>query len=507
MTDIQIINSMNQSIISKITDFKNKEIKKNDLNSFMLLNLCHILKTTKKIKEKNDIIKKKQEIEIQKSLSKIKSYHGNIKYDPKELQTNPIMSKLLNPTLESYIPISEISYSTEIQFYKKNSDKCNFNESILFKKKGKKDSENEEKELDFEEPPIIFLKNSINLEKIREKNYINLNINKHPFNNINIINENKNEKKENKKYENDLIELINKDDEELFKNEDNENQYKNLLFIELTSSFDDDNKDDIGNNDDNNNIQLDFKKIESLFYLDDIFLNQRLSKRNSSDIYNNFSSISDSTSFGSRNTSGCEGKVLVNKEIYQNEFVNYMSYEFFKKCFEQMSIDYLRYMLVIYSNAITASKKCFFCEDKMFINIMKSFVLKVGISSKKFYEKIIQNLLNNCGHDGDNLCNFENFLKSFASILKLKDENSVLKYKFIISLFRFGEEDINIKHINIFLQLIRGKMVYDADIYDEFHNNLIKRYDRIYSSEIGMNFKYRNILICLESFFDKKCNH
>ena len=72
MTDIQIINSMNQSIISKITDFKNKEIKKNDLNSFMLLNLCHILKTTKKLKAKNDKIKKKQEIEIQKSLSKIK---------------------------------------------------------------------------------------------------------------------------------------------------------------------------------------------------------------------------------------------------------------------------------------------------------------------------------------------------------------------------------------------------------------------------------------------------
>ena len=489
---------MNQSIVNKITEFKNKEIKKNDLNSFMLLNLCHILKTTNKIKSKNSIIKKKQEIEIKKSLSKIKSYHGNVNYNPKELQSSPIMNELLNPTLESYIPISEISYSTEIQFYKKNSDKCNFNESILFKKKGKKDLENEEKEIDFEEPPIIFLKNAINVEKILAKNSINIEHKLH--NKINIINE----KKENKNYEKDLIDLINKDDEELFKNEDNENQYKNLLFYELTSSFDEDNKDDIGNNDDN--IQLDFKKIESLFYLDDIFSNQRLSKRNSSDMYNNFSSISDSTSFGSRNTSGCDGKVLVNKEIYQNEFANYMSYEFFKKCFEQMNIDYLRYMLVIYSNAITTSKKCFFCEEKMFINLMKSFILKVGISNKKLYEKIVQNLLNNCG-SFDNLFNFENFVKSFTSILKLKDENAILKYKFIISLFRFGEEDINIKHINIFLQLIRGKMMYDADIYDEFHNNLIKRYDRIYSNEIGMNFKYGNILICLESFFDKKCNH
>ena len=52
MSEIQIVNSMNQSIIDKLTEFKNKQIKKNDLNSFMLLNLCHILKTTNKIKLK-----------------------------------------------------------------------------------------------------------------------------------------------------------------------------------------------------------------------------------------------------------------------------------------------------------------------------------------------------------------------------------------------------------------------------------------------------------------------
>ena len=484
MTEIHIVNAMNQSIINKLIDFKNKEIKKNEINSFMLANLCHILKTTNKIKSKNKNIQKKQDIEIKKSLSKIKSYHGKINYNPKELESNPIMNKLQNPTLETYIPISEISYSTEIQFYKKNTDKCNFNESLLFMKKEKKEIENEEKEIDFEEPPIIFLKNSNDIKKLKKvKNSINY------INDINSINTIKNN-------QDDLIDLINKDDEELFKKEDNERHYKNLLFIELINSFDEENKEELGNED----LELDFKKIESLFYLDDIIENQRLSKRNSSDIYNNFSSISGSTSFGSRNTSGCDGKVLLNKEIYQNEFINYMSFEFFNKYFEQMSIDYLRYMLVIYSNAIRCSKKCFFCEEKMFINIMKSFILKIGISSKKLYEKMVQSLFNK----KQVICSFENFVSSFSNILKLKDENSILKYKFIISLFRFGEEDINVKHINIFLQLIRGKMIFDSDIYDEFHHNLIKRYDRMYSNEIGTNFKFRNILICLESLFNKK---
>jgi hypothetical protein len=71
----------------------------------MIVNLCHILKTTNKIKKKNEEIKIKQEIEIKKSLSKIKSYHGSINYDPNELESIPIMKKLLNPTLELYIKI------------------------------------------------------------------------------------------------------------------------------------------------------------------------------------------------------------------------------------------------------------------------------------------------------------------------------------------------------------------------------------------------------------------
>ena len=492
MTEIQVMNSMNQSIISKITEFKNKEIRKDDLNKFMLLNLCHILKTTNKIKSKNEIIQKKQDIEIKKSLSKIKSYNGCVNYNSNDLESKKIMKKLQNPTLESYIPISEISYSTEIQFYKKDSDKCNFNESLLFKKKEKKELEDEEKEIDFEEPPIIYLKHSNNVKNLKkEKNSLNMINSLNNINSINII----------KNSENELIELINKDDDELFNKDENENQYKNILFYELDNYFDECNNDYLCNDD---NIELDFKKIESLFYLDDIFLNQRLSRRNSSDIYNTVSSLSGSTSFGSRNTSGAE----INKEIYQNEFINFMSLDFFKKICEQMSIDYLRYMLVVYSNAITSSKKCFFCEDKMFMNIMKSFILKIGISSKKLYEKIIQNLLNSINNNKEEICNFENFVKSFSYILKSKEDNSILKYIFIISLFRFGEEeDINVKHINIFFQLIRGKMIYNADIYDEFQHNLIKRYDRIYSYDISTNFKFGKILICLESFFDKKGNH
>ena len=67
MTDIQIMNAMNKSVIGKITEFKNKEIKKDDLNHFMFINLSYILKQKKRIQTKNDKIKKQQNIEINKT--------------------------------------------------------------------------------------------------------------------------------------------------------------------------------------------------------------------------------------------------------------------------------------------------------------------------------------------------------------------------------------------------------------------------------------------------------
>ena len=474
MTQIQMILSMNKSIINKITEFKNKEIKKDELNKYLLVSLSRTLKSIEKIKESNKEIQRQQDIEIKKSLSTIKSYHGKIDYSSKDLESKPIMKRLINPTLESYIPVSEISYSTEIQFYKKDFDKCNFNESLLFEATKKKDLDNEEKEIEFEESPIIFIKHDNNLKKLKNEN-------------INSIKGNY-----------DIADLIEKDDDEIFIKEDKDDQFKNLFYFDLMNSFDEDNKEDIEIN--KEDIELDFKKMEYSFYLDDIFSNQRSSKRNSLHVFNTLSNASNSTSFGSRGNSKSDSKSSINKDLYDSEFTNYMSFESFNKWCQQMSIDYLRYMLVVYSNILNNSKKFTFCEEQKFINLIKSFILKIGISSKKVYEKIIDNVL----RDKDDIINFEKFIKSFSHILKLKDENSVLKYKFIMSLFRFAEEDINVKHLNIYFQLIKGKMIYDSELFDELNNNLIQRYDRVYSTEIGANFKFRNILLILETFFYKK---
>ena len=75
-----------------------------------------------------------------------------------------------------------------------------------------------------------------------------------------------------------------------------------------------------------------------------------------------------------------------------------------------------------------------------------------------------------------------------------------------MSLFRFtDEEEINAKHINIFLQLIKGKLTYDLELWEDFNNNLIERFDRIYSYDMRVNFNFMKIL--LSTFFDKISKH
>ncbi len=480
MTEIQIINAMNQSVINKLTEFKNKELKKDELNKFMLINLSYILKKTKEIKTKTEKIKKEQDIEINKSLSKIKSYTEKFVFNQEELENKPIMKKMINQTLEVYIPLSEISYTTEINLYNEKSGKSKFNESILFKLREEKDSESDEKEIQFEEAPITFIKFTNDQEKIKYKD-----------NYLNHVNDN-------------FIDLINKYDEDIIPKKDDNDQYNTNLFYELINSFDEGDKEDL----DNNCINLDFKEIKSTFYLDEIY-NRKSYKRNSNENYITTSSLSGSTSFGSGSGSFSYNHPLF-KEIFDSEFVNYISYDTFKKYLKLMSVDYLRYMLVIYSNTITKAKRWFYLEEKMFINCMKAFILKIGISSKKLYENITQSLFNGLNKEKENkenICSFENFLKSFSKILKFKEDNIVLKYKFILSLFRLGEEDINIKHVNIFLQLIKGEAVYDIELWDELNRSLVVKYDKIYPDDPGPNFRFDKMLICLESFFDKNMKH
>ena len=153
------------------------------------------------------------------------------------------MKKVLNPTLEVYIPLSEISYSNELKLSKDIKDNNKFSGNSIMIEEEQKEKENDDKEIYFEEAPITFNKFSNFRDKyIFGEKYLNIN-------------------------KDNFLNLINQYDDDLMTNKDDNEQYNTNLFYELINSFDEEDKVDLGFDD----INSDIDKFKSDFYLDDIF--------------------------------------------------------------------------------------------------------------------------------------------------------------------------------------------------------------------------------------------
>jgi hypothetical protein len=89
-----------------------------------------------------------------------------------------------------------------------------------------------------------------------------------------------------------------------------------------------------------------------------------------------------------------------------------------------VNADYIRSMYSIYANIRNACNKNKECENLIFINKFKSFVLEIGISDKKFYEQCIREIIYN-----KNTLTFYEFLDCFRKLINLKFDQNFLKYK------------------------------------------------------------------------------
>ena len=165
-----------------------------------------------------------------------------------------------------------------------------------------------------------------------------------------------------------------------------------------------------------------------------------------------------------------------------------------------MSNLYLRKMLDNYTKIKTISDKTLYCEDKMFLNLTKIFLLKNGISEKKIYEDTLRNLV----YKG-NKCNFESFLSCFLKILKLSDDYSIIKFKFLLYLFLDeNSEEINLNQLKQYYnEMLLNKLIYDEDICNDIAENLISKYNNLYKGNNNV-FIVRNLLFVIESFFEHK---
>jgi hypothetical protein len=141
---------------------------------------------------------------------------------------------------------------------------------------------------------------------------------------------------------------------------------------------------------------------------------------------------------------------------------------------------------------------------KLFIQLLKELLLDIGISSKKFYEKLIKFTQYSKERN-----NFEHFMNIFDIILSENNKEN-LRFKFLLLLKIIESDDssdqiLDEKQINIFFDFIECDSIYIDKLCEILGEKLILRYKAIYNHEnidksSEKKYIYRKIKIILDSF-------
>ena len=472
MTDLDIYNSLTQNLTSNIASFKSGEKSKNDFNKEIIIQVSLLLNIQNNLEKKNKDIKKKQDRELEKIFKIEEERKKKIKLIKKRVDdssdeeieddNNPLYY-LINPTLQSYIPMSQISICLESKFENNENNKLIMDENCLFNKNIKNNKTNnlnnnniikydkENSISNFEETSILSMKNLLYNKEKEYESYINL-IEK-----------------------NDKIEYY-------FLNEKNTNELNSFNEINFN----------INNNNEEFNFEKDYNLLINTIHERTLtisiggFINVSNSKLNESQIPS-LSKIKNSRTDSFNNE-------------FESQFKKHMNLKNYNYYTKNMNSTYLRKMLDNYNKIKSISQKTFLCEDKMFLNLTKISLLKRGISDKKLYEDTLRNLVYK-GHQ----CNFENYLNCFLKILKLSDDNLIIKYKFLLYLMiDDDDEKISLNLLqDYYNQMLCNKLIYDEDICSDIAKNLVNKYNSLYKGNYT-DFSLRNILIILETFFEHK---
>ena len=174
-----------------------------------------------------------------------------------------------------------------------------------------------------------------------------------------------------------------------------------------------------------------------------------------------------------------------------------------------------KYILLMYERYKIISEKLKVAKNllndenmlkKFLLQLLKNFILNIGISTKKFYEKLIKYEIHN--REG---YNFERYMSIFDLILMDNNkENLRFKFLFLLKIISSNDDNDQIldeKKMNIFFDLIGCEMVYINRFCELLGERLPLRYKAIYNNvkldkNIDNNFIYRKIKIIIESFLD-----
>ena len=457
---MKIFASGANSIVHIISEFKNKNINKNELNinllSSLIFNYYYFKKDSKKLEKEKKIQKqlyqnfisqeekqiKNEKIYLSKERNKIRrdemiqTFINDRKLMLDNYKGKKNFTKIIEPTFDCYIPKKQ--FSITLEFYTNKIVSNIFEEENKDIKEGKKFTELNE------------LENKDILKGINEydiKIPINLSDNNYFFDD-NFFN---NEKEEKENQENkELLDILNTDDNELFYEDEK-------MDLKRQNRYDSKN---------NNKLLLNPKTIVNIN--EDFELDKNLSKN----------------------------------EIVENhykEFSCYLPLSIYTKYIKKMNYVYLHLMLMnFFDLEYKLNNGLDLYKETIVINHIKEFILKCGICSSQLYEKIIKNAMNIKGD-----YSFENYLIYFNPIYKASEEYQSYKYKYLLHLCKNKYSDIMTQlEFDMFLNLVKGKTIYDKETYSD----LIKRfkiiYKKQYPKENEKEYYFEHVYTILEFIID-----
>ena len=277
MSTWQIYTSTTESLMNETTNYKNGLLSQEIFNQKMLLNLSYLIYALNKEK---------------------------------------VSQKESNPTLDFFLPVSQLSYTMESQLNNKTAEPVS-NEVEKEEMFRLSSTAKDDYEIQFEESPIIPQSNHNDSTKTDS-----------------------------------FEEVLDIDD----------NNWNCTNYIRLSGKF------DLYSDD----FNLSDKKIEYSFYSDEMkFSFGRNEHRDSPQITGGTLSPLTSirkTRYSSWNLKVPKRSIKIKESDYEEEFKGFLAKKTVRNFINDMNANYIRYMLIHYTRIKSLAEKAFFCEDKMFLN-------------------------------------------------------------------------------------------------------------------------------------------
>jgi len=180
-------------------------------------------------------------------------------------------------------------------------------------------------------------------------------------------------------------------------------------------------------------------------------------------------------------------KTIINNELNEKQIVQIS---------KEMSPEYIIDLYKTYEKMKRFASKISECENIIFVNRFKQFLLDSGVSEKKLYEQCIRLIIYN-----KNNFTFIDFHQCFQKILNLKYEYNFIKYKLLLHLIsRKNEKTIEIDELERFMKLLKSGKMFDIDIYNKINYKLKDKYKEMFPKLDYIHFK--KLSFVLELFFN-----